>query len=531
MATGPGNRGGDDAYPSSARKRTADAAATSAKALAKYLSENPGYVGKNWEKLQKNPESKAALTRLGYYVSRPKGGKWTLRRTGDARNLWSWGKLPSGGAPYQAIPVDPKTGKRDTDKHLHDVPPKTTGSGSTRPGGSTSGGRTTSGSTSTGGTPAGVNFGGTSEAKQLAAILAQAQKMIGSKVAPTITDAFIKQVLASQRPDTRSETEAGLAYDSTIGSLRRQMESSEASVDDVMSDMDKYYGMVGTQNEQAKAANAAALTANADELGDSAKAFMAAAGGAAQEGNASVAAQAVINEGALRSMGQAQSNFDSNLGQFFSQAGASHRGSVRAEMERNRAGLAAQLNDAERERSLFKSKLSSDYNTDHLNLAMQLRDMLYNQRTGAADTQWNRLLGTANLVGMASTIPQAVQQGNIKTGQDIADWQSQLLLNEQQRAQLQHFRDTYMGPQSDDFSQLQQGDRAKLAASLMANTLGPKGYLTINPKQFLSTMRNRMYNIAGYDQTPQTDRFINSLLEPRLINWWNKYHPKQRYTG
>lgn len=365
--------------------------------------------------------------------------------------------------------------------------------------------------------------------KMLLDLLKQARKVGTAK--PTLSEGFLSQYLTNFDPIKRAENETSLAYDDSINNLKSRLGSIDKGLPGITGDLDKWYGMLGTANQGAAAANAAKLNANVDEFGDSARAFMAAAGGAAQPGNPSIAQEAVIGEAGLRGMGQAQSNFDSNLGQFFQQAGAAQKSQILSQAMRDRSDLARQLASAEKERGLYKAKSSTEYGDDRLKLALQLRNDLYGQRKETSDSAFNRILGLANLAGMASSIGTDVNQGAVDTATKIEDWKRAITLNEQERLRLQQFQETMGGGEQYPFAQLQPGTRAQLAGQLMTNLLGPKGYLTVNPKQFLNTVSKRLYEVAGYQRTPQTEAFIQSLLEPRLVNWWNKYHPKQRYSG
>lgn len=375
-----------------------------------------------------------------------------------------------------------------------------------------------------------LTLGGSPWQKLLLGLLAQAKGIKGTK--PTLSEGFLSQYLTNFDPVTRSETEASLAYDDSINSLQGQLGGIDRGYDGIMSDLDKWYGMLGDTNRAAAAANAENLEQNTGELGDATSAFISAIGGAANPGSASVAAEGVIGQGALRGMGQAQANFDNNVGQFFQAASASQKAGIVRQMARDRAELQKALAAAQRERGLYKSKATTGYDDDRLKLALQLRNNLYDQRKDASESSFNRILGLANLAGMASTIGSDVDQNTVDTASKVEDWKRAIILNEQERLRLQQFQQSLSGGgEQYPFSQLEPGTRAQLAGQLMTNLLGPKGYLTVNPKQFLNTVRQRLYGVAGYQRTPQTEAFIQELLEPRLINWWNKYHPKQRYNG
>lgn len=380
-----------------------------------------------------------------------------------------------------------------------------------------------------GGNP--ISFADPGTAAALTTLLKQAQKLAGQRLTPTLSPSTLDQYLKNDDPLKSSQTAANLAYDAQISALNRQLGNlSDGAISGVFSDLDKFWGMLGTENANAKASDQAQLEANSKALNDAAQGFMGAVGGSAEPGAASIGQQAVISDAGLKAMGTANTNFDTNIGNFFAQAGAGQKAQIAGDISNQRADLAAQLSDIQREKGMYQSQAFENLSNENADTKLSLLDTLFNQRQQISDDAWNRTLGLGNLIGQASLLPGQITQGNINNAQGVEDWKRTIILNAQDRARLKQFQ-SQQGDDQFPFSQLDPGTRAKLASQLQQNLLGPMGKLTVNPKQFLSTLRNRLYNTAGYSQSPQTEQYIMSLLTPQLISWWNKYHPKHVYTG
>lgn len=364
-------------------------------------------------------------------------------------------------------------------------------------------------------------------AQQLSKLVAQAvglQHQTDSKY--MITDSMIKNILGQYKPAHKAEQDAALAYDSQIGDLRSQLGDIDPALQANLAGLDKWYGLVGQRNQEAKKANAAELAANLSSFQDASDAMLHALG-SADPGAAGVAQQAVSDRAGLEAMGQAQSNFDNNLGQVYSMAAADRKSQVQSEAQAMKRELTRNLSNAMREKGLFQARSTQESNADYLDKMIQLHQMQYEQHHQGTEDQWNRLLGISNLLGMQATLPEDILAKKLANKGAQAGINNQYILNQEERERLKHFQKTY--GTNDLFGSLEPGTRAKLAAEIQANMFGPMGKLTVSPEKFLQVLRKRLYGTAGYKKSPKTEAFLRSLLTPDLIDWWNKYHPAQAY--
>ena len=458
--------------------------------LVKYLRDNPGYVYKNRQFIKSIAGGRffslagyhlaSDGRRMAQYEGVPGAGQgkqvrfWTddpneaahLKRGADNTQVITTREAPAG-SPAAPSGHPPAKGETVIGGDTPSARPISDGDAITPPAKS----RGTS-AVNTNADTLGLTDGGAGAA--LAAILAQASKLSSQSVKPTLTPNILDQYLGSSDPLTQSTQAANMAYDAQIKVLQDQINRlSGDNTAGINSDLDKYWGMVQNENQLAKQSNQDLLDKNTAELQGATQGFIGAAGGAAEPGTTSVAQQGVINDAALRSQAAAENSFEGNVGNFFSQAGASQKAQIAAELAQQRADLASQLASVTGEKGMYQSQTFNDLSNQNAQTMLDLNNDLYSQRKDASDTAWNRLLGLGNLVGQASLIPQQVQQGKLATAQGIEDWKRSVILNAQERAQLKQFQDTYGNGEQFPFTQLDPGTRAKLASSLMTNLLGP----------------------------------------------------------
>jgi hypothetical protein len=328
------------------------------------------------------------------------------------------------------------------------------------------------------------------------------------------------------KPSKYARDLASAKYGAQDAALARLHGKAGIDAKQAQDDIGMWYGKALSNAQGLGNRYAEASTRHQGDLSAGIQGLMSALGGEADPGNRGIAQAGATALGELAALSQNEQNYASGLAANLTAEQAQQLRNEQRRGQNLQDDLAAQRAGLAGERGSFQAATQAEAMQANADRRAEGQNLRFQQLGAVEDDRVGRLASIQNILMGAGMFPSQMEQAGLSNQAARADIANKLVLNAQERARLQQFA----GTQGDKFGALEPGTRAQLSAQLQENLLGPMGYLKVHPNQYLNLMRNRLYNIAGYDRSPTTEAYLKSHLTPNLINWWNKYHPKKRYT-
>lgn len=333
--------------------------------------------------------------------------------------------------------------------------------------------------------------------------------------------------------------DAGLAYDTQIGQLNKNYNTTVAQNAQDLKDIQSWFDQVGATQKDAAASNAAELAAQLKGSGDAANAFINAIGGSDNAGSAGIANASDIAQAGLRGIGLSQSNFDNNMAGIIGldtaqqvanekTAGANRLQSIMDQIAQAKSGQTAA--EAQAKDNAEQTKFGELGTLAQLKA--NLMGNLFNEKNSLQSQKLANLAGLSNtILGTALAGPQ-IQSAEIGNQLAAGNVAARTISNKGLSAQVAQVVNANGGAGNVSISALQPGTRAQVQTMLTSKGgqyVNASGGLTMPPLAIKAAVMDQLTHGMGFKAgDPQLVQFVNDtlnqILTPTRVSAWRKAH-------